>query len=268
MAVGVKQAPCMRMAAAAESLAIPRARLSPDASLSISNVLPTTEEHLTSHVCTKMSRTPNSGRRQRFRKNLHKLFTSASVIEPSATEPSTDIARNSHDAISSQKASSLHVPTSRPSSHTPSPTPGPRVHTRGPRASAPSSSVSVDSAVLCVRTQSQAHAVQASTILADALEKLDKQEQGTVRALLPSKTFKIDDALHEAYNKAKELQAESASNRWSWTYRGRQVYVQDQADKLVRFIDKFKTVGDAAASIDPIHAGLPWVGVRSILEVC
>jgi hypothetical protein len=119
-----------------------------------------------------------------------------------------------------------------------------------------------------VRTQSQAHAVQASTVLADALEKLDEKERDTVRALLSPSTFRVDDALHEAYNKAKELQARSASKRWSWTYRGRQVYVQDQADKLVRFIDKFTLVGDAAASIDPVHAGLPWAGVRSILEVC
>ncbi|KAI7081261.1 hypothetical protein KC356_g9235 [Hortaea werneckii] len=109
--------------------------------------------------------------------------------------------------------------------------------------------------------------VFASTLLADALEKLDEQERDTVRALLSSSTFKIDDAVHEAYSRAKELQARSALKRWSWTYRGRQVYVQDQADKLVRFIDKFKLIGDAAASIDPVHAGLPWAGARSILEL-
>ena len=128
--------------------------------------------------------------------------------------------------------------------------------------------MSVDTAALCVGTQSQAHAVRASTILADALEKLKEQERDTVRELLSPSTFKIDDALHEAYDKAKELQARGALKKWSWTYRGRQVYVQDQADKLVRFIDKFKAVGDAAASIDPVHAALPWAGVRSVLEVC
>lgn len=128
--------------------------------------------------------------------------------------------------------------------------------------------MSVDTAALCVGTQSKAHAVRASTILADALGKLEEQEQDTVRELLSPSTFKIDDALQEAYDKAKELQARGALKKWSWTYRGRQVYVQDQADKLVRFIDKFKAVGDAAASIDPVHAGLPWAGVRSVLEVC
>lgn len=215
-----------------------------------------------------MSRTPNSGRREGFRQSLRKFFTPTSVVEPSATGLPTDTARNGHDAIASHDASSLHVLTGRPSSPTPSPTPGPQERTRGLQASAIGSSVSVDSAALCMRTQSQAHAVPASTILADALEKLDKRERDTVRVLLSPSAFKVDDALHEAYNKAKELQARSALKRWSWTYRGGQVYVQDQADKLIRFIDKFKLIGDAAANIDPVHIGLPWAGVRSILEVC
>jgi hypothetical protein len=191
-----------------------------------------------------------------------------SGTEPSATRLSTGRARNSQDAITFQNPSSLHIPTSRLTSRTPSPTPGPREHTRGPQASAISSSASVDGAAPCVRTQSQAHAVQASTILADALEKLDELERDTLRAQLSSSTFKIDDAIREAYDKAKELQARGALKRWSWTYRGRQVYVQEQADKVVRFLDKFKSVGDTVAGIDPVHAGLPWVGVRSILEVC
>jgi hypothetical protein len=77
----------------------------------------------------------------------------------------------------------------------------------------------------------------------------------------------VDVALKEAHSKARELQAQSAIKKWSWEYCGRQVYVQDQADKLVRFIDKFKSVGDAVANIDPVHIGLPWAGVRFVLEV-
>lgn len=109
--------------------------------------------------------------------------------------------------------------------------------------------------------------MHASTILADALEALDECERETLRALLSPNTIKVDAALNEAYSIAKELQARSTMKRWSWTYRGRQVYVQDQADKLVRFIDKFKSVGDLVANVDPVHIGLPWAGVRSILEV-
>ena len=166
-----------------------------------------------------MSRTPNSGRRERFRNGIYKFFSSAAVTELPTTRVSLGTARNSQDSITSKNTSSLHIPTSRLSSRTPSPTPEPRGHTRGTQASAISSSLPVDSAALCVRRRTQAHVVQASTILADALEKLDEQERDTIRALLSSSTFKIDDALHEAYSRAKELQARSALKRWSWTYR-------------------------------------------------
>lgn len=32
-------------------------------------------------------------------------------------------------------------------------------------------------------------------------------------------------------------------------------------------VNKFKDVGDVAASYDPVHAALPWAAVRFLLEV-
>ena len=54
-------------------------------------------------------------------------------------------------------------------------------------------------------TANQLDAVHASAILADALEALEEQERETIRRLLAPNTIKIDDALHEAYNTAKEV---------------------------------------------------------------
>jgi hypothetical protein len=104
-------------------------------------------------------------------------------------------------------------------------------------------------------------------MLADALEALDDYERETVRSWLSPDTIKVDAALQEARSKAEELLSRSAMKKWCWIYQGRQVYIQDQADKLVRFIEKFKSVGDAVANIDPVHIGLPWAGVRSVLDV-
>jgi hypothetical protein len=104
-----------------------------------------------------------------------------------------------------------------------------------------------DSSASCVEIKSHVYTAHSSNMLADALEALDEHERKTIRAWLSRDTIKIDAALEEAHGKAEEL--------------------QDQADKLVRFIDKFKSVGDAVANIDPVHIGLPWAGIRSILEV-
>jgi hypothetical protein len=38
--------------------------------------------------------------------------------------------------------------------------------------------------------------------------------------------------------------------------------------KLVKWIDLFKQVGDVAVQYDPVHAVLPWAGVRFLLQVC
>jgi len=41
----------------------------------------------------------------------------------------------------------------------------------------------------------------------------------------------------------------------------------DLFSKIVKWIDIFKQVGDAAVQYDPVHAALPWAGVRFLLQV-
>jgi hypothetical protein len=55
--------------------------------------------------------------------------------------------------------------------------------------------------------------------------------------------------------------------RWVFTFAGRTVALKEEADKIVRWIDRFRAVGDIAVNIDLVHAGLPWAGVRFVLEV-
>lgn len=43
--------------------------------------------------------------------------------------------------------------------------------------------------------------------------------------------------------------------------------LRDVLDKIVRWIDIFKQVGDVAVQYDPAHAALPWAGIRFILQV-
>jgi hypothetical protein len=42
----------------------------------------------------------------------------------------------------------------------------------------------------------------------------------------------------------------------------------DLFGKIVKCIDLFKQVGDAALQYDPVHTALPWAGVRFLLQVC
>ena len=108
-----------------------------------------------------------------------------------------------------------------------------------------------------------------SSILADALEALGPDDRElTSSLLLPTNAISVDAAFDEVHTRARVLQQRCKIKRWSWNYKGRQVYLADQVDKVVRLLDKFKAVGDVIANVDPIHIGLPWAGIRAILEVC
>lgn len=39
------------------------------------------------------------------------------------------------------------------------------------------------------------------------------------------------------------------------------------ADKLVGWVEKFISIGNVVVSYDPVHAALPWAGVRILLQV-
>ncbi|KAK4232693.1 hypothetical protein C8A03DRAFT_39714, partial [Achaetomium macrosporum] len=57
----------------------------------------------------------------------------------------------------------------------------------------------------------------------------------------------------------------------AWTFQrgksGETIIVRDVLDKVVKWIDHFKQIGDIAVQYDPGHAALPWAGVRFLLEI-
>ena len=44
--------------------------------------------------------------------------------------------------------------------------------------------------------------------------------------------------------------------------------VRDLAEKIMSWVEKFKEIGDVAVQYDPVHAALPWVGIRLLLQAC
>ena len=128
--------------------------------------------------------------------------------------------------------------------------------------SSPSPRMSSDS------TLNASYTRDTSNILTDALGALDSGQRKIIKASISPDSTTIGAVLDEVHNRADELQKRSAMKGWTWSYTGRQIYLRDQADKLLQFLDKFKSWGNAVANIDPILVGLPWAGVRTILKVC
>ena len=49
---------------------------------------------------------------------------------------------------------------------------------------------------------------------------------------------------------------------------GQTVILRDLFSKIAVWIDRFKDIGDIVVQFDPVHAALPWAGVRFLLQVC
>ena len=62
----------------------------------------------------------------------------------------------------------------------------------------------------------------------------------------------------------------SINKRWRFHRpgSGQTVILRDLFSKIVVWIDRFKQIGDIVVQYDPVHAALPWAGVRFLLQVC
>ncbi|KAF8417668.1 hypothetical protein EV426DRAFT_645734, partial [Tirmania nivea] len=78
---------------------------------------------------------------------------------------------------------------------------------------------------------------------------------------LNDKLQTLESLLQTVYQ-AKEAKM---AKRMKFNLGGKEINVQDAADRLFGWITKFKEVGDITMQYDPVHAALPWAGVRFIL---
>ena len=63
--------------------------------------------------------------------------------------------------------------------------------------------------------------------------------------------------------------SEKKGELWKVKLRGgEEVVLRDVGMKILRWVDKFKQIGDIIVQYDPGHAALPWAGFRFLLQVC
>lgn len=96
---------------------------------------------------------------------------------------------------------------------------------------------------------------------------LAQQDQDTIRQHSVPNAADVDAVVRQALTATRQKQAAFQSQRWAFTFRGRTVVLQEKADNIVKWLGRFKQVGDVASNVDPVHIGLPWAGIRCLLEV-
>ncbi|KAH0149874.1 hypothetical protein KCU67_g10896, partial [Aureobasidium melanogenum] len=82
-----------------------------------------------------------------------------------------------------------------------------------------------------------------------------------------SKTYKRD-VVAVALKVANDKHELCLRKRWKVkNFHGEAIVVRDVVEKVVKWITKFKEIGDIAVQYDPVHASLPWAGVRFLLQL-
>ena len=104
-------------------------------------------------------------------------------------------------------------------------------------------------------------------IIEAALCGLTSDDRRTIEQHITSSSATTDTTLLGILNTAKAKREQWESKRWIFTIGDRLVAPRIEVDKFIGFVDRIKAVGDVASNADPIHIGLPWAGVRLLLEV-
>ena len=65
----------------------------------------------------------------------------------------------------------------------------------------------------------------------------------------------------------EEILNEKRGEHWKVKFREEEVVLRDFGMKVLRWVDKFKQIGDIVVQYDPAHAALPWAGFRFLLQV-
>jgi len=67
----------------------------------------------------------------------------------------------------------------------------------------------------------------------------------------------------------EEKKNECDSKRWTLFKRGdgTEVKLRDVLEKITFWVRRFESIGDAVTQFDPVHAALPWAGVKFLIEV-
>jgi len=107
------------------------------------------------------------------------------------------------------------------------------------------------------------HRPPATTLWEKAVQKLSQADRASIDW---TNTSKID-ILKEVKKKATDLQEQHAAKQRTFTWNGREIKIVDTASKLVKYIDKFASIGDIVIQYDPVHAALPWAGFRLLIQV-
>ena len=75
------------------------------------------------------------------------------------------------------------------------------------------------------------------------------------------------DIIQKLFAIAKQAEEDNLATQFKLKWGDKVIDVREKAEGFVGWLHKFKEIGDIVVQYDPVHAALPWAGVRYILMV-
>ena len=109
--------------------------------------------------------------------------------------------------------------------------------------------------------------VQASPQNLDVWQKALATLDDDLRASLNFKSSTKRDILNKTLKVAEEKRQLCLRRRWKVNRKGKELVLRDVLEKIIKWLNHCKNIGDKVVQYDPGHAALPWAGVRFLLMV-
>ena len=75
------------------------------------------------------------------------------------------------------------------------------------------------------------------------------------------------DVLQRLFEITKQVEEQGVAKDYTLKLGDKKVDVREKVEGFANCLNKFKEIGDIVVQYDPVHAALPWAGVRFILMV-
>lgn len=97
----------------------------------------------------------------------------------------------------------------------------------------------------------------------EVVEDYLRLHSGTGGALDDVTCGEVDDVV-AVVKKQREIMEKK---RWRLAFWHHEIVLREKVDRVVQAFRLFEGLGSAVASVDPVHAGIPWAGVCALLQL-
>lgn len=103
-----------------------------------------------------------------------------------------------------------------------------------------------------------------------AVQQLQEKDAHTVEQIKAIQRAAVGvgdtDLITQLVTATEDRQKTLEAKRWKIVVGSKEVVVWEQFNRIIKYVSLFKDISSAAASLDPLHAGIPLAGLCLLMQ--